>query len=330
MFTRCPPPQTLLEFIKANGKFLIAGHKEPDADCICSALALSSVLTRIGKETMLLSAGPFKRNEIAPYKKLFASTVNDEDKKGAALLIVDCSSEDRVGDELKDSLEGLPFAVIDHHATNAVDTDAMFIDGSAPSTTVLVYALIMALNIPKIPITKEEAELLFLGLCTDTGFFRHLDSTSSEVFAIASEFVRLGADPKKTFAVMHGGKTLGSRLLLGEILGRAKSYFNGRLVVSSEKLEEREIYGEESRDSDTLYQLLQSIAGVEAIAVLRQESEETCTIGLRSRDAVDVGKIALKMGGGGHKNAAGVLIKGTIEEIEKPLIEQFRPIFAGL
>jgi len=325
MFVRSAPPRKLLDFIKTNRKFLIVGHKEPDADCIGSALALSSALRRAGKETMLLSAGPFKRYEVLPYKKMFSSTINEEDKKNAVILIVDCSAGDRVGDEFKESLAGLPFAVIDHHATNEAGlTETAFVDRSAPSTTVLIYAIIKALGLP---VTEEEAGLLFLGLCTDTGFFRHLDSSGAEVFAVAGELTGLGANPKKTFAAINGGKTLNSRLLLGAILSRAKAYFNGRLIVSSEKLEERKAFGEESRDSDTMYQLFQSIAGVEAVAVLRQESPENCLIGLRSAGALDVGEIAFEMGGGGHKNAAGASVKGTIEELEMPLIERFRRVF---
>jgi phosphoesterase RecJ-like protein len=171
--------------------------------------------------------------------------------------------------------------------------------------------------------------MLFLGLATDTGFFRHIDSGGAETFRIAGELIAYGADPKKTFALMSGGKSLNSRRLMGTILSKAEPLFGGKLVLSTEELEETNRFCGESRDSDMLYQLIQSVEGVEAIAIIRQESEENCAIGLRSRDSVDVGKIAAKLGGGGHKNASGILKQGKIAQIKPVLIAEFAKVFGS-
>jgi phosphoesterase RecJ-like protein len=84
-----------------------------------------------------------------------------------------------------------------------------------------------------------------------------------------------------------------------------------------------------------LYQLLQSVAGVEAIVLIRQESSdllhksgERCSVGLRSRNAVDVSAIAASFGGGGHKNAAGFSIEGTISNVKQKIIIAFSNTFA--
>jgi phosphoesterase RecJ-like protein len=86
-------------------------------------------------------------------------------------------------------------------------------------------------------------------------------------------------------------------------------------------------FGLEGRDSDSLYQLLQSVAGVEAIVIIRQETHENCTVGLRSHSWVDVGKIAVSFGGGGHINAAGFSAIGSIVELKQKLILAFKDIF---
>jgi phosphoesterase RecJ-like protein len=135
--------------------------------------------------------------------------------------------------------------------------------------------------------------------------------------------VRAGANPKAVFQNIHGGKSLGSRILLGHVLSRAETHYGGKLVYSYETYEDTQKFGLEGRDSDSLYQLLQSIDGVEAIAVIRQESAAGCTAGLRSRDRINVAEIAVRFGGGGHKNAAGLKIAGTIEELKPRLIEAF-------
>ena len=320
----------LLDFIRQGSSFLIAGHKEPDGDCIGSQLALGSVLRRMGKKTVLCSAGPFKRIEIKPYESFFVSAPARND--GDRVIIVDCSTPDRTG-ALEPFLEGHPAAIIDHHETGAECSQSCglrrgsmieHVEDQAPSTTFLILHLIQALGMEP---NREEAELLFFGLCTDTGFFRHVDGSGAETFEAAASLIRCGANPKAAYAAIHGGKSLDSRRLLGLVLNKTESLFDGKLVISSEEYEETCRFGQESRDSDSLYQLLQSVAGVEAIVIIRQETPENCTVGFRSRDWVDVGSIAESFGGGGHKNAAGLSISGTIAGLKPLFIKAFKDIF---
>ena len=139
--------------------------------------------------------------------------------------------------------------------------------------------------------------------------------------------IRAGASPKRIFQLIHGGKSLNSRFLLGIQLSKVQAFFGGKLLLTTEAYEDTRRFGLEGRDSDTLYQLLQSIAGVEAIVVIRQETLENCTLGLRSRDTVDVAAIAAKFGGGGHKNAAGISIPGTIETLYPQILEAFKDLW---
>jgi phosphoesterase RecJ-like protein len=319
-----PVPGALIQFINTGSKFIVAGHKEPDGDCVGSQLALCAALRRLGKEAIPCSAGPFKRTEVAPYSARFTAVPGEAERAGAKVIIVDCSSAGRTGD-LETLLRGLPAAVIDHHAAGKEPADGpVFLDPRAPSVTVMILRLIEALGLRP---SKEEAELLLFGLCTDTGFFRHLDEEGADTFAAAERMVRAGASPKAAFQVINGGKSLGSRILLGHILSRAEALFDGRLILSVENYEDTRRFGLEGRDSDSLYQLLQSVAGVEAIVVIRQETPEKCSIGLRSRDRIDVAAIAAAFGGGGHKNAAGCAVSGIISDIKPKIIEAFGGVF---
>jgi phosphoesterase RecJ-like protein len=318
----------LIEFIKSGDKFIIAGHKEPDGDCVGSQLALASALKRLGKKAIPCSAGPFKRTEVKPYEKFFASSPSEADRQGARVIIIDCSAPERTG-ELEPLLKGLPLAIIDHHAGGQYamggnNKGPVFIDGDAPSATLLVLHLIEALGLA---LAQEEAELLLFGLCTDTGFFRHVDEKGAEAFEAAAVMIRAGASPKKAFQGIHGGKSLDSRILMGHILSRAESHFNGRLILSTEEYEETQRFGLEGRDSDAVYQMFQSIGGMEAIVIIRQEKPDNCTVGFRSKDAVDVAAIAKSFGGGGHKNAAGLSIPGTIAELKPRILAAFQMIF---
>jgi phosphoesterase RecJ-like protein len=321
-------PGELIQFIKTGSKFLVAGHKEPDGDCVGSQLALCSVLRRLGKEALPCSAGPFKRTEVMPYAGLFTPAPGEKEREKARVIVVDCSAGHRTGD-LAPYLEGLPAAVIDHHATGDHPASSgekpVFLDPAAPSVSFMILLLIEALGLSPV---REEAELLFFGLCTDTGFFRHVDEGGADTFAAASRLIRAGASPKKTFQAMNGGKSLNSRILMGILLTRAESHFDGRLILSFEKYDETQRFGLEGRDSDNLYQLLQSVAGVEAIVIIRQETAENCTVGFRSRDSIDVAAIAAGFGGGGHKNAAGLSINGLIEDLRPKILAAFEKAFS--
>jgi len=162
----------------------------------------------------------------------------------------------------------------------------------------LILALIEALGLEP---SEEEASLLLFGFCTDTGFFRHLDAKGAAAFEAVAKLIRAGASPRETFLKMHGGKSLDSRIFIGTILSRCESLFDGRLIISHETFEETQRFGQEGRDSDSLYQLLQSVAGVEAIVIICQEFADNCTVGFRSIDTIDVAAVAASFGGGGTR-----------------------------
>jgi phosphoesterase RecJ-like protein len=320
-------PVELVQFIKTGSEFIIAGHKEPDGDCVGSQLVLRGALSRLGKEAIACSQGPFKRTELIKYASEFVDISKEEIKPGAKVIIVDCSSMERTG-SLKEILEKYPCAIIDHHAavTHPPSTHQapVYVDANVPSCTLLIEKLITALELE---MTCEEAGLLLFGLCTDTGFFRHLTEKNAAVFEAAARMVRLGASPKKTFLDITGGKSLNSRILLGNILSRTEAYFDGKLLMSYETLEEFDTYGFDGRDSESLNQMLQSVNGVEAIVIIRQECADNCTVSLRSMDKIDVSKIAASFNGGGHKNASGLSMHGTISFVRQIMLNSFSNAF---
>jgi phosphoesterase RecJ-like protein len=320
-------PSELVQFIKSGSKFIIAGHKEPDGDCVGSQLAMRNALIRLGKEAIACSAGPFKRTELNDYSREFVSVPSKKENSGAKVIIVDCSGVERIG-EIYEELKGLPYAVIDHHASASYPPSTketpVYIDPKSPSCTLLVEKVIDALGLK---LSQEEAALLLFGLCTDTGFFRHLTEKNSSALEAAARMVSQGASPKSTYQVMNGGKSLNSRILLGKILSRTESYYDGKLLVSHETLQEFENYGFEARDSDSLNKMLLSVEDVQATVIIRQECAEHCTISLRSVDKIDVAQIAASFDGGGHKNAAGFTMKGNISNIKPIILYSFKKYF---
>ena len=302
------PPPEILSFLTAYRRYLILGHQDPDGDCLGSEMGIARLLEKRGARARLFSPGPFRRPEILDYATLFENRISPDLRAEAlkagdtAVLIMDCSTLERIGEELRQDIRDLPVGVIDHHASGDDFGVCRWIEPRAASVTFMVHQLYKAL---KIPLDVEAAEDLFLGLSTDTGFFRHMETGSAEVFRTAADLTDAGASPKKIFQQMHGNRTLESRILLGLLLARTESYHQGALLVTWETLEDLERFGHDNRDSDTLYQHLQGVKDCEMVVLVREESEGVCSAGLRSNRKVDVGALAQSRGGGGHPRAAG-------------------------
>ncbi len=319
-----PVPKALLEFIDRHDCFYILGHREPDGDCIGSQLALSSMLQSEGKRVHVLSSGPFNRIEIVAFENRFKSEVPAErNYERAAAIVVDCSSMSRIG-QIGESMPRIPVAFIDHHATTDATGPCDWLDQTAPAVSAMIAVLMKERGHQP---TREEAELLFFGLSTDTGFFRHLDDKGSETLRIAADLVDAGASPKRTFMAINGGRTLASRRMLGELLLRIQPYYEGRLLVSWVTIEDQQKYGMSSRDSDLLYQLMMGIVDCEVCFVVKQETDDMCTVGLRSRDSVNVAAIAERFGGGGHRLAAGLSMTGKVDTVVHALVDAFGTVF---
>ena len=313
-------------FLNSHKFFFIAGHKEPDGDCVYSCLAMANILKKLNLEYQLLNAGPFKRNEISEFAELFTDTpqfLTEPERQETGLIILDCSELKRIG-ELDGDLNGLDTFIIDHHLTADV-TQNCIIDSSAPAACCLVQQIYEKLIGP---VDLETAEYLFMGQSTDTGYFRFLGSDSGEVFLQTARLVQAGVNPRKVYDKITGGKPYSTRKLLGVLLSRTERFCNDKLALTYETLEDTKKSGQEGRDSDALYSLLLAAEGVEAVAFLRQDTEYSCTGGLRSRDDCNVSEIAACFGGGGHKNASGFSVQGKLENLIPEVKKEFAKAFS--
>ncbi len=318
--------ESFLEFIKAHDSFIVVGHKEPDGDCIASSLVLKNILLKLSKACTVMSAGPFKRSESKKYESQFKKefTPQSNNPKKIGLFIVDCSETTRLGEEIEKQVKNYDTFIIDHHKTAVATTENNIIIASSPATVCIIQQLYERLFDT---IDLEDASLLFFGLSTDTGFFRFLNNTSEYAFTLASNLVKSGANPRQIYEDIESGKPFLTRKLLSQALDRSKQYFDGKLIITYETLDDTYKYGREGRDNDMLYQTLLSTDKVEAVVFLRQETENQCTAGFRSKADLDVSKIAAKFGGGGHKNASGLSTKEKISTFIPRILEEFSKIF---
>lgn len=308
-----PVPRELLTFLDKYKSYYILSHIDPDGDCIGSSLAVGKFLERMGKDIRYFNPGPFGRREINEFEDMFSPRLGEidfRDGKDAGVIVLDCSTIDRIG-KLADDIEGMEIAVIDHHSTGKTFGDVKFINPTAPSSSLLVQQVIEAMGEEP---NREESEYIFFAFTTDTGFFRHLEDNTQVSFQMIAKLVENGASPRKIYQQISSGVSLASRKHLGLMLQRVESFFNGRLLYTWETYEDIARYGRPNRDSDTLYQQLMNVEDTEVLLVLREERQGFTTGSIRTARNIDAGRLAEEFGGGGHARAAGFSLEQPLEE----------------
>ncbi|MEM9290550.1 MAG: bifunctional oligoribonuclease/PAP phosphatase NrnA [Acidobacteriota bacterium] len=315
-------PEALLRSIRGGRRFLITSHINPDGDSIASSLGMARVLRQLGK-----SAVVWMRDAVPPvYSPLPGAAriqVGEEPPVGFpeafdGVLVMECPSLDRTG--LAEVLAGAKNLLnIDHHLGNELYGKANWVDAAAPSAGEMVWRLAQALSLE---LDADGATLLYLTLVTDTGGFRYANATAA-AFDAAAHLVRQGASPERVAAWLYESRPEGMIRLLGEMLTTLELHQEGRVATVSLRREMFRRANAEDGDAEGLINYPRSIAGVEAVALLRElEDEGQFKVSLRSRGAVDVAAIAKKHGGGGHVNAAGCRLEGSEDSLREQMVAE--------
>lgn len=295
---------------------VIAAHIGPDGDALGAALALHLALSARGART-LPTWGEEPLRVPAAYADLPGVdglvAPSDIDPAGVDLLVsVDAASADRLG-ALRALLgTGVPTLVIDHHPTNTRFGDVHLVAPRAAATVVIVDELLRRLEVP---LDADLAACLYVGLVTDTGRFQHAN-TDRSVMDLGGRLIEAGAPHEELTRRLFGTRTVGELTLLGRALGRLGLVPGVRLVhahVTSEDLAEA---GAGMEASEAIVDVVRT-ADVAEVALVAREDRAAggWRVSLRSRGEVDVGHLAVSLGGGGHARAAGFTGHGTFDEV---------------
>lgn len=309
----------IIETIRSCSTAVVIGHVSPDGDCIHSQIAMQKLLQKLGIEAHLVNTGPFSRKEIKQYEPLFAPHIDAQlHAKNPLVVMVDCSTLDRIG-YLADEIDGLTVLTIDHHASGDKFGDLTYIVPKSFSTTLCIMQFYKALDVE---LTYEIADHIFFGLATDTGFLKFIGPYRGETFHLIGELVEMGVSPNDIYNRMEGGNSFNSQRFLGQLLLRAESLLDGRLMLVVEKPSDIEEFVISDRPSDSLYSHLLGVDNVEVVLYFKIVGTDVWELGLRAShsSAVDVGAISATLGGGGHRKAAGATVTGKQKELQLKLI----------
>lgn len=284
-------------------KILIVTHKEPDGDAIGSSLALRVAIRFLGKEVSvaIIDMVPEKFSYL-PYS--FKVTDSFDPQDFDMVVIVDCGGWSRTGffenDELNiDWPETL--VVVDHHYMQKLTPGLHIIDIQASSAAQIVYYIFEEWGVE---IDKEVATCLMTGISTDTGSFKH-SNTTAEVFRIAGELMGKGANLNKITQNIYLGKSVSKLRLWGKTLDKIKQDRKLGLLFSVVTDKDLEECNADISDLAGVIDLMNTVPGMKA-TMLISERATSFKGSLRTENSnVDVSELAAILGGGGHVKAAG-------------------------
>jgi len=298
--------------LQSAGTVAIAGHIRPDGDCVGSCIGLWYYIKdnypQIKADMWLEAPGPDEK--FAVMDGFDAIRLPDgKDREYDLFISVDCADHDRLGAAAAYFDSAKRTICIDHHISNGGFADENVIVPEASSTC---EVLCQIMDPEKI--SKAAASALYMGIAHDTGVFQY-SCTSPATMRLAAMLMEKGIPYTNILEETYYKKTYKQNQILGKALLESMRILHGTCIVSMVRKREMEFFGVTPIDLDGIVSQLKLTEGVEVAIFLYQTGNLEYKVSLRSKERVDVSRIAAYFGGGGHVRAAGVTMKGTFHDI---------------
>jgi len=313
----------IIQQLTDSAYVLLASHTNPDGDAIGALLAMGLALEKQGCRIVLHNESSIPAvYRFLPSVERIQKQVTAPERFDAA-VILDCGSLSRIG-SAAEAIATIPLIInIDHHATNNRFGQQHLVDVDACATSEIVYRLIRAMAIE---MDVAIATAIYTGILTDTGSFR-FSNTNRAAFSICEAMVAEGVKPSAVAQHVYGTYSLGRIKLLNLALDSIEISYNGYLSIMTVTQEMLADTGTQSEDADGLINYARRIRDVKVAALIRElENDQPTTKGhkpfhvsLRSDGSVDVSRIAMTFGGGGHAGAAGFSVESSLAALKQTI-----------
>ena len=302
----------------------ITGHIRPDGDCLGSCLGLYNYIREnapsVDVDIFLEQPG----SEFAYLKNIDKIKSEPTDKAYDCFFVLDCSSIDRILPFEKCFNNAAKTVCIDHHVSNSGFADECTIEPQSSSASEVLYTLLDASKI-----SSSVAECIYTGIIHDTGVFKY-SCTSKQTMAIAGELMEKGIDYSSIIDNTFYSKTYIQNQILGRALLESVLFYDGKCIFSAVSKDIMQFYNITGRDLGGIVEQLRLTDGVEVAIFLYETDVNEYKVSMRSKKVVDVAKIAMEYGGGGHVRAAGFTGRGDVHQIVNSISarieEQFKQI----
>lgn len=309
--------ESLIEKIENAKSIAISGHKNPDGDSLCSALALMKIIElNFNKKSVVIYDGniPKELDNVPLRKEACNYKFVPEDSKYDLYILVDYGTKRNLGATTK-FIEESEFVIeFDHHYNDELIGNLCFDDTEKAAAAQIVYDVVRA---AKFEINQEIIDLLTLAIITDTGNFKFV--RHSDVFKDAAQLVDVGANMTHLVNLLNN-KNKKTVLVESKAVSNAEFFMKGRLAIATINHDD---YKKLDGRGELVLRLLGQIHGVEYVVLLKEQKENQIGISLRSRHE-PVNKIAESFGGGGHLYAAGAVVLDSLANVHDRIINAFK------
>jgi len=298
----------------------ILPHVQADGDAWGSCIALGIALKRLGKDIKIIAEEKIPNiYNFLPLEDVVIYEGNSNHRFDMVIAL-DTGDTGRIGKRI-DVFNSVDNTVnIDHHGTNTGFARYNYLDVNASATGEIIYELINLLNVE---IDADIATCLYVAIATDTGCFK-FSNTTSKTHEIVSDLVKSGVKVAEVAQRVFDSTTKERVMLIGYAINTLELLEEGRLAFINITNEMLKAANAKEEDCDGIVNIGRNIEGVESSVVIREKSQGEYKINLRSKSYIDVGQVAFKFGGGGHKMAAGCTIKGDLDSVKKSVYEELK------
>ena len=295
----------LAEAAQARATVVLSGHVQPDADALGSTLSLADALRRRGARVLATFPDPFTLPPSLAWLPGADGLVPSSAVPSSPDVFVslDAASPGRLG-ELAGLLESAGTSVVvDHHISNSGFGDVCLIDPGVPATVTLVATLLDGLGVT---LDSRLATCLYAGLAADTGSFR-FGNTRPDTHDLAARLLAIGIDHSDISRRLFDTAPFGWLGLLSQVTGRAvlEADVGEGLVWTWSSTAEAAEHGLPGEQLEALVDVVRSTQEADVACVLKGRDDGSWSVSLRSRGGTDVARVAMALGGGGHRLAAG-------------------------
>ncbi len=298
-------------YLKKHNNYIILTHASPDGDTLGSAYALYYGLNEIGKRASVVCP------DIIPQKYNYFARITDHvTREGATVIAVDVADKRLLG-SLQEEFGDIINLNIDHHISNTMFAENLYLDAKAAATTEIVFEL---LTLMRVNINDITAKALYTGLVTDTGSFKYATVTA-KTHLIAAMLYDYNINASEINRLMFDTKPKKLLELERQVLKTAEFHFDDKCMLLTVTAEMQEKTGCSGTELEGIAIISRSVEGVKAGVTIKQTGDEEFKISLRTYEPLDASAICKKLGGGGHKGAAGATVNGSLADAKAKILK---------
>ena len=298
-------------YLKKHDNYIILTHASPDGDTLGSAFALYYGLKEIGKSASVLCA------DVIPKKyDYFVHGTDHVKRDGATVVAVDVADKTLLGD-LKEEFGDIVNLNIDHHISNSQYAENLYLDATATATTEIIFEL---LSLMRVNINDVTAKALYTCLVTDTGCFKYATVTA-KTHIIAAMLYEYNINASEINRLMFDTKSKKLLELEKQVLETAEYHFDDKCMILTVTDKMQECTGCSGTELEGIAVISRSVEGVKAGVTIKQTDDNKFKVSVRTYDPLDASAICKKLGGGGHKGAAGASVSGTLAEVKEMILK---------